>query len=237
MEFYQRCRDTRIAVRTCLKDYRIEDAYRKALKGIYRGLSDLLGDRGIRDKIRDISRLNKDFAELRKVLDESRSVEEAEQSFSKLKNRFRRKAERGEKSRNYSRTVRQMTDWEWGLFHCYGDERIPRTNNGMEIVVKRLRRSWKRTTGLVNVDEYLLYHAPYAIYLLNFRLGYLVELGIEADPYDAVKEVPRDKYQDALEDVKKRKELDIFRKRANKDIAAALERIVKMNKKLGGSCD
>jgi hypothetical protein len=236
VEFYQRCRDTRITVRTCLKDYEEEDAYRKALKGIYRGLTGLVGDRGIRAKIRDIAALNKDFAELRRVLEESQSAEEAKQGFSRLKNRFRRKAKiGGEKSRNYRRMVRQMTSWEWGLFHCYDDQRIPRTNNDMEHVVKRLRRGWKRTTGLVNMDEYLLYHAPYTIYLLNFRLGYLVELGIEADPYDAVKEVSQDKYRAALKDVKRRKELDVFRKRANKDIATALEHIVEMNRELGGS--
>ncbi|MEE8403184.1 MAG: hypothetical protein V3R93_05480 [Candidatus Hydrothermarchaeaceae archaeon] len=205
------------------------------MKEVYRSLTDLVGDIGIKDKIREISTLNKDFAELRRVLDESQSAEEAKQGFSRLKKRFRRKARRGEKSRNYRRMVRQMTCWERGLFHCYADERIPRTNNDMEFVVKRLRRSWKRTTGLVNIDEYLLYHAPYAIYLLNFRLGYLAELGIQVNPYDAVKEVPRDKYRAAMKEAKKRKELDVFRKRANKDIAAALERIVEMNSGLGGS--
>ena len=125
-----------------------------------------------------------------------------------------------------------MNLWEGGLFHCYDDERIPRTNNAMEEVVKRLRRGWKRTTGLVNTDEYLLYHAPSAIYLLNFQLGYLMELGMHCDPYDAVKEVPRDRYRAALREVKERKQLDIFRKRANKDINAALKDIVTTNKKL-----
>jgi hypothetical protein len=52
VEFYNRCRDVRVAVRKCLKSYGREDAYRRALKGVYRGLTDLLGDRGIRDKIR-----------------------------------------------------------------------------------------------------------------------------------------------------------------------------------------
>lgn len=224
------------AVRECLKSYGGEDdVYRKALKEIYQGLTDLVGDREIKGMVRDISTLNKDFAELRKVLDESQSAEEAKHGFSRLKKRFRRKARREGKDSNYHRMVRQMTSWERGLFHCYADERIPRTNNDMEFVVKRLRRSWKRTTGLVNIDEYLLYHAPSAIYLLNFRFGYLIELGIRADPYDIVKEVPPDKYLATLKKAKKRKELDIFRKRANKDIAAALEHIIEMNKELGGS--
>ncbi len=226
------------AVRECLKSYGGEDdVYRKALKDIYRGLTGLVGDREIKGMVRDISILNKDFAELRKVLDGSRSVEEAKQGFSKLKKRFRRKARREGKDSNYHRMVRQMTSWERGLFHCYADERIPRTNNDMEFVVKRLRRSWKRTTGLVNIDEYLIYHAPSAIYLLNFRFGYLTELGIRVNPYDIVKEVPPDKYLTAIKKAKKRKELDVFRKRANKDIAAALEQIVEMNKGLGGSFD
>lgn len=236
MEFYDRCRDVRTAVRKCLGGYGKEDAYRWALKDIYRGLSDLLDDRGIRDKIRDIKALNKDFAELRRHLGKSQSVDEAEQGFLRLKKRFQKRArERGEKKKNYSRLVRQMKTWEWGLFHCYDDERIPQTNNDMEEVVKRLRRSWKRTTGLVNADEYLLYHAPYAIYLLNFQLGYLEELGIQASPYNAVREVPKDRYQAALQDIEKRKELDIYRKRANKDIATALKDIIIANKMLGGS--
>ena len=130
-----------------------------------------------------------------------------------------------------------MRLWEWGLFHCYDDERIPRTNNNMEEVVKRLRRGWKRTTGLVNMDEYLLYHAPSAVYLLNFRLGYLAELGVHCDAYEAVRNVPPEIYQMALREIRQRKELDIYRKRANKDIDAALKEIVTTNKKLGGSQD
>ena len=235
MEFYNRCRKVRVAVRKCLKNYRKDDNYRRALKGIHCGLTNLVDDMEIRDRIKDIATLNKDFAELRRVLRESQSADEAKQGFSRLKKRFQRKAKRGEKSKNYSRLVRQMKFWDWGLFHCYDDEGIPRTNNDMEFVVKRLRRSWKRTTGMVNIDEFLLYHAPYAIYLMNFRLGYLADLDIQADPYDAVKEVPRDKYQEIMKDVQKRKELDVFRKRANKDIDAALERIVEMSRKIEGS--
>ncbi len=237
VEFYGRCGKVRSTVKKCLRDYRREDDYRGALKGIYRGLSTLLGDRGIRDMVREVSMLNKDFTELRRVLEESLSPGEVKQGFNRLKKRFRRKAERGDKSRNYHRMVRQMRLWGCGLFHCYDDERIPRTNNDMELVVKRLRRGWKRTTGLANTDEYILYHAPYAIYLLNFQQGYLVELGIKADVYDVVKEVPNEKYQEVMEDIEQRKRLDIYRKRANKDIAAALKGIVTMNKKLGGSYD
>lgn len=225
----------RTTVRKCLKSYKREDTYHKALVGINRGLTDLLDDQRLEDGIREIIKMNEDFVELRDVLNGSKSVEEAKQGFSKLKKRFQRTAGRKEKSRNYSRLVRQMKSWELGLFHCYEDERIPRTNNDMELLVKKLRRSWKRTTGLVNVDEYLLYHAPYAIYLLNFQLGYLTELGIKVNAYNAVKEVPKDKYRSALEKVKKRKAMDIFRKRANKDIDAALEGIVELNNGLGGS--
>ena len=195
-----------------------------------------MDDRKIKDEIKDIKRLNKDFSDLREILDKSQTSEEAKLGFLKLKKRFRRKARtlKG-KHRNYSRMLNQMKSWEWGLFHCYADTRIPRTNNDMEMTVKRLRRDWKRTTGLVNIDEYLLVHAPYAIYLLNFRLGYLMELGIQADPYDVVKNVPKDKYLSSMDEIKERKELDVFRKKANKDINTALETIVEMNSRLGGS--
>lgn len=195
-----------------------------------------MDDRKIKDEIKDIKRLNKDFSDLREILDKSQTSEEAKLGFLKLKKRFRRKARtlKG-KHRNYSRMLNQMKSWEWGLFHCYADTRIPRTNNDMEMTVKRLRRDWKRTTGLVNIDEYLLFHAPYAIYLLNFRLGYLMELGIQADPYDVVKNVPKDKYLSSMDEIKERKELDVFRKKANKDINTALETIVEMNSRLGGS--
>ena len=195
-----------------------------------------MDDRKIKDEIKDIKRLNKDFSDLREILDKSQTSEEAKLGFLKLKKRFRRKARtlKG-KHRNYSRMLNQMKSWEWGLFHCYADTRIPRTNNDMEMTVKRLRRDWKRTTGLVNIDEYLLFHAPYAIYLLNFRLGYLMELGIQADPYDVVKNVPKDKYLSSMDEIKERKELDVFRKKANKDINTALETIVEMNRRLGGS--
>jgi len=60
-------------------------------------------------------------------------------------------------------------------------------------------------------------------------------MGMPIAHNNAVKEVPKDKYRSALEKVKKRKAMDIFRKRANKDIGAALEGIVELNNELEGS--
>jgi len=67
------------------------------------------------------------------------------------------------------------TAWK-GLFHCYEDRRIPRTNNGMEDFVKRLRSLWRRITGCSVMDEWILYHAPNAVYLFNFIDGHLKNL-------------------------------------------------------------
>ncbi len=66
--------------------------------------------------------------------------------------------------------VVKLLDKHWdGLFHAYEFGYIPRTNNDMEKVVWYFRKIWKRITGYNNVNNWINYHGPFAIYLLNFK--------------------------------------------------------------------
>ena len=53
----------------------------------------------------------------------------------------------------YVKTIR--SHW-WGLFHCYDDERIPRTNNGLEGLIGSKKQAFRRTTGRRHWGRYVL---------------------------------------------------------------------------------
>ncbi len=66
--------------------------------------------------------------------------------------------------------VVKLLDEHWdGLFHTYEFGYIPRTNNGMEKLIWYFRKIWKRITGYNNVNNWINYHGPFAIYLFNFK--------------------------------------------------------------------
>lgn len=60
--------------------------------------------------------------------------------------------------------VRRTEAWAPGLFFCYDDPRIPRTNNGMERYIQTLKRQRRRITGRKATADYLTRHGPYLIF-------------------------------------------------------------------------
>ena len=51
-----------------------------------------------------------------------------------------------------------------GLFHCYDQPLLPRTNNEMELYYHRLKRQRRRNTGRKGTQDYLLRYGPYLAY-------------------------------------------------------------------------
>jgi len=48
----------------------------------------------------------------------------------------------------------------WGLFHCYDDERIPRTNNGMESLIGSKKHAYRKTSGRLHWGRFILRFGP-----------------------------------------------------------------------------
>lgn len=51
-----------------------------------------------------------------------------------------------------------------GLFHCYDQPLVPRTNNEMEIFYNQLKRQRRRNTGRKGTQDYLVRYGPYLVY-------------------------------------------------------------------------
>jgi hypothetical protein len=226
---YDRLRQVRTAVRKCLTDYTQEDGYRQALLEIEAALAEAVKDDGARSIVKGLKEDYRDFLRLRHILESDGSEDEVEAKAKRCLNLFRR---RGINDARYLKVVTQIeTAWK-GLFYHYEDRRIPRTNNGMEDFVKRLRSLWRRITGCSVMDEWILYHAPNAVYLFNFLDGHLKSLGMEVALEEAMAGVERETYHAILAEREVRKDGDRFRRRVNKNPKVALREIVEENKKL-----
>jgi hypothetical protein len=51
-----------------------------------------------------------------------------------------------------------------GLFHCYDQPLLPRTNNEIELYYHRLKRQRRRNTGRKGTQDYLVRYGPYLAY-------------------------------------------------------------------------
>jgi hypothetical protein len=60
--------------------------------------------------------------------------------------------------------VRRVEEWSPGLFNCYEEPIIPRTDNGLEQYIGALKRQRRRTTGHKGVADYISRHGPYAVF-------------------------------------------------------------------------
>jgi hypothetical protein len=60
--------------------------------------------------------------------------------------------------------IRRTEDWAPGLFFCYDEPAIPRTNNGLEQYNGTLKRHRRRITGRKATADYLTRHGPYVVF-------------------------------------------------------------------------
>jgi hypothetical protein len=60
--------------------------------------------------------------------------------------------------------IRRTEAWAPGLFFCYDEGQIPRTNNGMERYIGALKRQRRRITGRKATADYLARHGPYLVF-------------------------------------------------------------------------
>ena len=69
----------------------------------------------------------------------------------------------------FKKIVSRLEKYWNGLFYTYEFGYIPSTNNDMEECIKDFKKIWKRITGFYNVNRWINFHGPFAVYLLNFQ--------------------------------------------------------------------
>jgi hypothetical protein len=108
-------------------------------------------------RYRKVSRLAGYARELSAILasqDKEEVVEARLQAF--LKEVKERSGKRGGRDVTVFRNMAKILESHWGgLFHCYCDKRIPRTNNGLEVTIRRVKMSYRRMTGRRSWDDYI----------------------------------------------------------------------------------
>jgi hypothetical protein len=50
----------------------------------------------------------------------------------------------------------------WGLFTCYDQPEVPRTNNQLERFIRQMRMGRRRISGQKNVHDFVMRYGPYA---------------------------------------------------------------------------
>lgn len=60
--------------------------------------------------------------------------------------------------------IHRTEAWAPGLFFCYDEPLIPRTNNDMEHYIGSLKRQRRRITGRKATADYLTRHGPYLVF-------------------------------------------------------------------------
>ncbi len=69
----------------------------------------------------------------------------------------------------FKKIVSRLEKYWKGLFYAYEFSYIPSTNNDLEEYIKDFKKIWKRITGFYNVNRWISFHGPFAVYLFNFK--------------------------------------------------------------------
>jgi len=76
---------------------------------------------------------------------------------------------RSKNDREFKKITSRLEKYWNGLFFTYDFEYIPSTNNDLESFIKDFKKIWKRITGFYNVNRWISFHGPFAVYLFNFH--------------------------------------------------------------------
>ncbi len=100
-------------------------------------------------RYRKVSRLVRYARELSSILASQDTAEVVEARLRAFSQKVKERAgKRGGRDVTVFRNMAKILESHWdGLFHCYRDKRIPRTNNGLEITIRRVKMSYRRMTG------------------------------------------------------------------------------------------
>ena len=124
----------------------------------------MIDDEEIKNRVKRLKQDYMVFGKLRKILKNEDKKSKGD-VMSRMKRFLSFIENKARNEHRYTSLADQIKRCWCGLFHTYGDSRIPRINNDMERFIRELRRKWRRMTGTIDVDEWIVYHAPTGIYL------------------------------------------------------------------------
>lgn len=104
---------------------------------------------------RDVSLLARYVASLMKILSSSSGSDKVKATLAELIEKLRRKMGDGWIYGNLGAMVDTIEHHWNGLFFCYDDPRIPRTDNGLEITIRHNKTSYRRISCMQSWDSFM----------------------------------------------------------------------------------
>ena len=165
---YWKCRT---GIRKCIKLCDIDMEYLHYLTTLDSILSSVVSDKSIKALVKRLKYYNRYFerlCDIFKYVEESGTGvrEKVEQKAQRYLDEMKRKSRTDSE---FKKIVSRLEKYWKGLFYTYEFDYIPSTNNDLEESIKDFKRIWKRITGFNNVNRWINFHGPFAIYLLNFQ--------------------------------------------------------------------
>jgi hypothetical protein len=118
----------------------------------------------LKPRYRRVNRLHKLILRANRILGQKAKAEKVEADmlayFDDLTNLFVFFRLRVEKAA-VANILRYSAGYWEGLFHHYGHQEIPRTNNELEVYIRSLKTAYRKTTGRSSCQEYIIRYGAY----------------------------------------------------------------------------
>lgn len=170
-------------------------------------------------RYRDISSLVRYANELRRILSLNISSGDAMKLMEDFLPSLKAKASEGGIYSSLDAMIEAIEHHWPGLFYCFDDSRIPRTDNGLEITIRRNKVAYRRMTGMRSWDSYI---AQYG------RSTYMIPPDVTRDDLITMAgDVDRREYMKRWKEFESRMKVQSLMRTARNDDASSLRSLEK----------
>jgi hypothetical protein len=193
VELFKRYWQVRRGIRKCIKMCDADSEYLETLVKLDGLLSAVVADKSIKIMVKKLQCYYHFFNRLCKIFNDVQGSGKAvREQVEKRASRFLTEMKtRSKADGEFKKIVTRLEKYWDGLFYTYEFDYIPSTNNDLEAFIKDFKRIWKRITGFYNVNRWISFHGPFAVYLFNFKknengVSPIELLGIETSDFIAM---------------------------------------------------
>lgn len=196
------------------------DSDLRKLSGITGRWREFIGD------YRKVSDLAVYANRLRETLASESSSDEVKRTLTAFLENIRRKIREGGIWSNLTAMADTIENHWDGLFFCYDDKRIPRTDNNLEITIRHNKTSYRRMSGFRSWDSFIAQYGRSTFLIPHASRNELVEME---------EKVSREAFSDRWREFTSRKKCQALMRKASTGYNAALKTIESRWRLSGGS--
>ena len=163
---------------------------------------------------RDVASLARYAASLMKILSSRSGSDKVRAALAEFIGKLRRKMGDGGIFSNLGAMVDTIEHHWNGLFFCYDDPRIPRTDNGLEITIRHNKTSYRRISGMQSWDSFM---AQYG------RSSFLIPPDVSRDQFITMTmDIDRNAYMKRWKEFNSSRKVQSLMRTARNDYTSAL---------------